>query len=335
MPSLSPVNSIKISNCTLNAQVSVDHSSTVTNSIITQEINVNGYSMLSNSEVKAAVVVSGFSVVSSNTITGGVRANGLSVVTNNIIKNSIPNGGTGLTCTSNASASHNIISGWDSGITIDSLFFVDGGYPVVEDNLILNNTIGIAVYVFRRGWVGTNIPTIQNNAIYNNSKGIKFSISLQESYSGFPPTIIQNNTISQNDIGIELGGELYNSYCTVQHNNIQNNANYSLYLTASTDYNATHNWWGTTDTAAIEQSIYDYDNDFTLGRVTFIPVLAELNSAAPEIPPEPTLPPSPSASPSPSNSPTETPSPNPTDTETPTPTSFGDSLKFVSSFLAH
>jgi hypothetical protein len=52
---------------------------------------------------------------------------------------------------------------------------------------------------------------------------------------------------------------------------------------AQYDFNATYNWWGTTDVQVINQTIHDYKNDFNLGNVTFEPFLTEANpSAAPD-----------------------------------------------------
>jgi hypothetical protein len=47
----------------------------------------------------------------------------------------------------------------------------------------------------------------------------------------------------------------------------------NIRLATSQNLNATYNWWGTTDVQAINQSIYDFKNDFSLGVVTFIPFL--------------------------------------------------------------
>jgi hypothetical protein len=324
-PSLSSLNSIKISNSNINAQVSVERFSVITNNVITQKVTVSGFSVLSNNDIKAEVSVSGSSVASNNAIIGAVRADGSTVISNNTITNPDAYGGTGLTCLGYAFASQNVISGWSSGVEMDSQFFANGGRPVVENNFILNNTIGIGVAVLRRDWVGTLIPTIQNNLISNNTKGIMLSIGLQEAYGDNPPTTIQNNTISQNTIGIELAGSVDPNYCVIQYNNIQDNSNYNIYLGGSS-CNAAYNWWGTTDTQAINQTIYDFKNDFNLGTVTFVPFLTEPNSQAMPYPnasisiPVASSSPSPSPTSSASASPTPVPTPSPTSSQSPTAT---------------
>ena len=83
----------------------------------------------------------------------------------------------------------------------------------------------------------------------------------------------------------------------------------------STNVNATYNWWGTTDTQAINQTIHDNKNDFNLGTVEFVPFLTAPNpeampnpNAPIPTPPAPTSTQSPSASPKVSRSPSSSPS---------------------------
>jgi hypothetical protein len=71
---------------------------------------------------------------------------------------------------------------------------------------------------------------------------------------------------------------------TIIENNLQNN---TLNIQLTTDYSghskdvdASNNWWGTTDTQAINQTIYDFKDDFTLGVVTFVPFLTAPNPEA-------------------------------------------------------
>ena len=47
--------------------------------------------------------------------------------------------------------------------------------------------------------------------------------------------------------------------------------------------NATYNWFGTTDIESIRLTMNDFNRDFALGNVTFIPFLSEFNSQAPTI----------------------------------------------------
>ena len=95
------------------------------------------------------------------------------------------------------------------------------------------------------------------------------------------------NTISGNSIGIYLSELGYDATPTIQNNNLQNNTDYNFYLDASNNVDVSNNWWGTTNTTTISQSIYDFNDDFNLGTVRFQPILTSPNSNAPA-PPTPT-----------------------------------------------
>jgi hypothetical protein len=97
----------------------------------------------------------------------------------------------------------------------------------------------------------------------------------------------------------------------------------------SRDVNAAQNYWGTINPSAIDKLIYDFNDDFNLGKVNYTPFLTEPNSQAmpdpnapistpkPEQTPTPTpvSTTSPSPSPSPSSYPNQTPSPDQSGTQ--------------------
>jgi hypothetical protein len=92
-----------------------------------------------------------------------------------------------------------------------------------------------------------------------------------------------NNSIINNYIGItirELSIE-YTPSPTILNNNIYANE-YNLKSEVPDDLNATYNWWGTADIPTINQTIYDFKYDFTVGTVNFIPFLTETNPEIPE-----------------------------------------------------
>ena len=148
----------------------------------------------------------------------------------------------------------------DGNTIVNNVYGVDGGDPIVN-NIIANNSVGV---------VGGS--TIEGNLIVDNRLGLSGGIQ------------IRNNTIVNNTLGIQSG------FSTLVYNNIYGNG-LNVNFTSSTDANATYNWWGTTDTDKISQTIFDYKNDFRLGRVNFVPILTAPNSAAPsEITPIPVIP---------------------------------------------
>ena len=89
---------------------------------------------------------------------------------------------------------------------------------------------------------------------------------------------ILNNTVTDSTVAISLG----TSSVIMAYNNILNYTQNSLILSeVSTAVNATYNWWGTTDTQAINLTIRDFKYDITLGTVTFVPLLTAQNPQAP------------------------------------------------------
>jgi hypothetical protein len=132
---------------------------------------------------------------------------------------------------------------------------------------------------------------------------------------------------------LEFGGH---STATITNNNIYGNYNatsgitQNIHLTEPNDISLIYNWWGTTDSSVINQTIWDIKNDSVhLGTATFDPFLTQPNPNAPAVPatiPVPTAPPTPSppSTPTPTETPTDEPTPTPTpyytDNPTPTPT---------------
>ncbi|MFB3889572.1 MAG: hypothetical protein ACE14S_08780 [Candidatus Bathyarchaeia archaeon] len=313
---------VKISRSTLTAGISgIGYRSIVSNNII--KGGANGGTIIGNT---IEGDVSGFNV-SDNTITGTVNGR---FVSNNTIRGGV---NAGTTC----NVFNNIIIGGISsgdagdGVLMSSAYAGGLGFPVIENNTISNCKTGVRISILIRAWFGAAIPVVQNNLIINNSVGITYSLALQESYGYWQPTVIRNNTIFQNGVGFKGGGE----HLLMEYNNILNNTEYNWF---AGNTNATYNWWGTTDAQAIDRTIYDYKNDFELGRVFFIPFLAEPNAQAPAFssnsynvassaqtptPTPPTATPT-QTSPTPTFSDSQTPAPSqmltpmPTESQTPT-----------------
>jgi hypothetical protein len=211
--------------------------------------------VVSNNTISGGVYVSGGSpTISYNTISGEVDVSGGSVSSDFpvVSNNHITGGDAGIGCNGYALISDNNISGCTSGIQLYPIQVFGGtspAYPLIERNLITYNTYGIKIALSSRFEPGTLAPTIQNNTIAHNAVGIYVYIG---NYDG-TPTIIYNNIHDNADYNIQLGEETEN------------------------DINAAYNWWGTTDVSAINQSIYDFKNDFYLGTVNFVPFLTEPN----------------------------------------------------------
>ena len=195
-------------------------------------------------------------IISNNTLKGGVRIHGGGIISNNTILDE------GVTIWENATVTNNLVVGCSTGIEAITYYWDENNptaWPnstsLIEGNLIFGNTIGIGVRPHQGASPGR--PIIRNNTIANNTVGIYVTVQ----------TLGEPNP-------------------TILNNNIYNNSDYNLKSNVPTVINATLNWWGTTDTEAINQTIYDFKNDFTLGPVLFTPFLNETNPFAPEIPPD-------------------------------------------------
>jgi hypothetical protein len=237
----------------------------------------------------------GSAVITNNYIAGGVAASYSSIISDNMILEGIFVTG---------SSNNVVISGnnvTNSGGIVMNLY----GVGTISDNIISGGSVGVAIEP-------EVSDTIEGNLITNNQCGISISTSVNSLLPPVPDkSIIENNTIANNGEGI---GPL--SQETIIYNNFQNNEAYNL-VNGASDVNATYNWWGTTNTQTINQSIYDNKNDYNLGVVTFVPFLNAPNPEAPAIiTPIPSL--APTSSPSQSSS---SPSPQPSHSQTPTSTS--------------
>jgi hypothetical protein len=192
--------------------------------------------------------------------TGGQRSIFIEVGAPIISNCSITSDFCGITCTTGITGINDahILDNTISDCDVDIEIY--GGSPVIEGNLIVDNT-------------GNK----------NNAHG-----GIRVNWGGTTP-LIRNNTIVGNSLGFNL---LDSPSPTITFNNIQDNIEYSIYLNdgSESDIDATNNWWGTSDVSSINQSIRDFKNDFNLGVVSFVPFLTEPNPSAPAEPtqPEPT-----------------------------------------------
>jgi parallel beta-helix repeat protein len=335
-----------IENAVINASISITGVSPKISNNSIRDITA------SMTDSNVGIIISGGSpVISGNHIIGGVTVSGegSAVISDNIIT-----GGMGIYAGSPVISNNNISGGssyffigrdWERNYDVIA---IGSSSPIISGNNITGNSRGIGFYenaqtsavifnnriydcgaglYLKAGDLSSLI--IQGNVLMNNSQGIDAYTSVLQPIERnlivnntngieiYPNTqlTIRNNTIANNSVGISTSSFL----ATIIHNNIQDNSNYNIYLEsyATSDVNATYNWWGTNDTQAINQTIHDKKNDFNLGIVNFTPFLTALN---PEATPDPNAPtPTPGPSPSPSQSPLLSPSPSATTSPSPSP----------------
>lgn len=158
---------------------------------------------------------------------------------------------------------------------------------LISNNRITHNSqVGILLH-------GPSDPaTIVNNEIaYNSEKGIYsgsdatiFGNLIHHNGYGFSGNIgivggkIISNTILWNDYGIEFSGQLS---APMNHNNLWGNSVYDVKHTNSENVTISQNWWGTTALNLIDQHIYDFQDDFNLGIVSYTPILTAPEPDAP------------------------------------------------------
>lgn len=197
------------------------------------------------------------SIITGNVITcnyqAAINAHGSPTVTNNVVT------GTGfqygIYCAGNAYVANNKVSGCWIGIKAS-------GNAIVEGNTLIENYDS-----------GIEIASASAKIQYNCIAGNK--------HSGITGSgIIQYNYIGKNSVGITNP----TSEAVMKNNNIQDNKQYNIVLSDSRNVDASSNWWGTTDTQAINSTIKDFKNDFNLGNVEFLPILDTPNTQAPAAP---------------------------------------------------
>jgi parallel beta-helix repeat protein len=192
------------------------------------------------------------------------------MMNNTIIYNPGP-GSTGQGIIINEDSSHidvtlsnNVINNNDgAGIWIrsrDSL----GELTLIKDNTIQNNTGG-GIWITSSN---VNINITNNQVINNTWGGIVFQAGNNEI-----PGVLERNTIIKNGDGIRIDHAESPADYSWQYNNIYDNPGYNVNNEDVDDWYLPNNWWGTTDTDLINQSIFDYYDDFNYGKVIYMPFL--------------------------------------------------------------
>ncbi len=191
----------------------------------------------------------------------------------------------------------NIIDSGNNGLWIDN----DGGtvnsQNIIEKNLFLNNgfVVGYGLFLANDSTIVRNNIFWKNNiALYSSATGDNCQINNNNFYdnnwaiavgAGSQANNYYENTFSLNTdrvLGVKETNQLL-----FTDNNIVNTANMTNIVVNNTQDSlfANNNYWGTTETALINDLIYDKNDDPDLGLVNYKPFLATLNSVSPISPP--------------------------------------------------
>jgi len=174
-----------------------------------------------------------------------------------------------------------------SGNTLTGVRYAtfSGGNRYLSEGIIINydsSSPGSAIItenIIRGGFDHACISIVEGNPIIRRNLFSDGTIGIDLTYlsSSSNPTI-ENNTIFSCFRGISIGT---NVALIFRYNNLYEISNYTIYSWhTKLSFNATYNWWGTTDITIINQKIYDFEDDFNLGKVNYNPFLTEPNSEA-------------------------------------------------------
>ena len=141
----------------------------------------------------------------------------------------------------------------------------------ILDSTIAENS-GHGLYQDEWSWTTWHIS---GSSIVNNS-----GAGIYREADGYPIYVESSSIKGNKNSGImgHIGG--YISY-----SNIYANAPYDIRNTEATDVDALNNWWGITNETLIREQIYDYYDDYNLGKVLFKPFLTTPAEVPDYIPP--------------------------------------------------
>jgi hypothetical protein len=195
----------------------------------------------------------------------------------NIIKNNL---GNGIYINRPYNIKNNTLEG-NSGDGIYFRSYESTKQIDISYNSILSNS-NRGIYVMRhRGSTTISNNTIQNNT-ENGISNIDMTYIAPSHHASVLYNIITNNNIGiysdspidirRNDIKQNITHGIQTLHVNnLSENNIYNNGGYDFYYMDSVIQDALNNYWGTTNSSEIMNSIYDYYDDITLGPVTFDP----------------------------------------------------------------
>lgn len=178
------------------------------------------------------------------------------------------------------------------------VFTSAGETPKMKDwtfvQLSVNKESAVEYCTFEYAFSGLQVhystAVIRNSLFRNNFEGLRFSTTnvliehndFVDNYYGVrceahgSKTTLRKNRFSGNEYAFFPVQKTSNTV-KIADNNIESSRSYNVNLgqNQKEDLDFTMNWWGTTDPAGIEATIFDKTKDATLGRVQFSPFLME------------------------------------------------------------
>ncbi len=262
----------EISDCDMGiffAANSISRYNRIENNFLNNNLNVGLFISVSESGIQ-------FNKVSGNSISnngiglyignGGDNDSGFNLISNNIISNNI-NIGVRLS-QENDTLFNNTVENNGTGFM---LYKASGNHIL---NNIVRNHSSQALLITE----GSDSNLIELNNIYDNNSGIKISItddSIPSINNHFRYNAITGN--QKETFHIESGPQYL-----IEFNTITSFQDTSTFVNLhSTDVPAPNNYWGTSDTAIINKSIFDFYDDDKSGIVHYMPVADNPSPIAP------------------------------------------------------
>jgi len=230
----------------------------------------------------------GQAFVRQNSVTGA----SLSIGSGLLAENTVNGGSLGLG--SNSTATNNTVTGGGisagNTVTVTANTVTGGGISVGASSQVISNTVQNAPYT---GITTGNNVTARGNRLVGNGQGMVATTGLIEhnlfannrghGLQAGAATIIHNSFTGNRGDALRVLGQ---NPLKIQYNNFEANLGaYDLYVALPWNQYmyvpATFNWWGTTDAEAIAGRIYDFNDDSTKAKVTFINWLANPDEQSP------------------------------------------------------
>jgi len=221
-------------------------------------ISVGDESVVRETSASGGITINGDGTVVSSTVTGdGVHVSGAAWVADNRITTGECDWGVGVGSPAEVRGNR---------IQSPGLCAFAYGIHGTTDITITGNT----VWGFDTG-IKLDSGLVRGNLIHGNSQGLETSSA----------TVISNTFTGTTDRALYVAGGIPPR---IEGNNFEFNPGpYDMYNDNPSGSNviAQHNWWGTTETMAIANRIYDFNDDWTKGQVSYTPVLTAPSADAP------------------------------------------------------
>lgn len=242
----------RVLTCTVGGGITAGSDSVIQNTIASGGITINGSGIVADSIAYSTISLSG-GVAQSNTVrNGGISVGGGSALSNTVTGGKISVSSGGTVCGNSVES----VPGWGIQAT---------GSATVAYNRVVGCASGIQA----------NGGVVQDNLVANTAgTGLELGAA----------AMVLSNTFT--DIGGSAVKLTAGTAMTLAGNNFEfNPGTYDVEnripKTILPAVNAVGNWWGTTSGVTVQQRIFDFDEDYTIGTVLYSPVLTQPSTAAP------------------------------------------------------